>query len=170
MLEEFKGYGVEFHIYTLPSLKTLKTVVKGISPNVKAEDIKAEITDNGLAVINIKQVCHFDTSEDMETETKLPVLTVEFSSDTIIKDSHIIQCYKCHNFDRVAKNCLKNISVSSVPMNTRQKNAIKTPVADLNVQSVVESMHPVTKIARFSLEYLLVDLEKRSFQRNTKPS
>lgn len=78
---------MEFHTFTLPSLKTLKMIVTSIPLNVKTDDIKSEIKFN---VIELIRNCYWVVRRE------------KYKSG-----SRIRQCYKYQNFGHVAKNCFE---------------------------------------------------------------
>lgn len=65
----------EYHTYTLPTEKIVKMVVKGLPKNIKIEEIKADLINKKLDVLNVKQFTKMEGNDGKKVEIKLPICT-----------------------------------------------------------------------------------------------
>ena len=140
---------VPYHTYTPQSEKPIFSILKGLASNVSELEVKSDLLEKNLKVIDVKQFIKKETDEDGKPfSRKLPIFSVQFEKDTLREDikkvrivcfckvtwepsrskSTIVQCYKCQQFGHIAKNCFKQAqcAICAEEHNTRDcKNSEK---------------------------------------------
>ena len=117
--------------------------MKGIPPNVTVEEIKNDLLEKELKVIEVKQfVKKVEDESGKQTEIKIPIFCVKFAEGTKVADfkkyrkvcyclvtwernytpKQITQCYKCQGFMHIARNCYKKESCARCAGNHNTKN------------------------------------------------
>ena len=129
-LKETKVAKVDYHTYTFPNKKIIKSILKGVPANVSTDEIYEDLkVKNNLKVLEVKQMSapiNIDNNEQKQTK-KLPVFIVTFEPTVQISEIMKVRrvCYcvvswekfrsngkitKCYNFQvygHVSSNCFR---------------------------------------------------------------
>ena len=80
-IEKIKTSNVDYHTYTLPDKKVVKSILKGVPVNVTTKEIYDDLkVKNNLNVLDVKQLTRSVTTanNDQQMTRKLPVFLVTF--------------------------------------------------------------------------------------------
>lgn len=129
VLNRVKAAQIKSHTYTLENKKLVTSIIKGLPVNIAEDDIKLELGEKNLKVIDVKQFIKKNKNNDGKiTEFKLPIFRVKFEEGTKISDIKnvrslcfckvrweknfspklVTQCYKCQSFGHIATNCFRD--------------------------------------------------------------
>lgn len=126
--EKMSAAEVPYHTYTPQSEKPVFSILKGLASNVSTLEVKTDLLEKKLKVIEVKQFVKKVTDEDGNISSRnLPIFSVQFEKETSREEirkvkfvcfckvtwepprskAEIVQCYKCQQFGHIAKNCFK---------------------------------------------------------------
>lgn len=119
---------IPYHTYTPDSEKPVTSILKGLASNITEDEVKNDLKENHLKVIEVKQFIKKVLKDDNTViSIKLPVFSVKFDKETKINEfksvrkvcwckvswhksfssNSVTQCYKCQSFGHIAKNCFR---------------------------------------------------------------
>lgn len=119
---------VPFHTYTPENEKPVTTILKGLASNISEEEVKTDLLEKHLKVIEVNQFVKKVIDQDNKIiDVKLPIFCIKLEKGTSIAEIKniktvcwckikweksfsskvVTQCYKCQSFGHIAKNCFK---------------------------------------------------------------
>lgn len=143
VLQKVKESKIDFHTYTLENKKQVTSILKGLPTNISPEEIKEELAEFNLNVIDVKQfIKKIRNPQGNEEEYKLPIFSVKFGENTKVGDFKnirklcyckvsweknvspklVTQCYKCQGFGHIAINCYRSEVCTYCSKNHNFKN------------------------------------------------
>lgn len=118
----------QFHTYTVQDRSQITSILKGLPANITPEDIKEDLVEQNMTVVEVKQFNKSITdTQGKKSETLLPVFSVKFGNNTKLPEikninkvcycritwekyktkKQVMRCYKCQSYQHIAKNCWK---------------------------------------------------------------
>lgn len=114
----------DFHTYTPRDEQEHKLVIKNLPPSISTDEVFESLQEQN---IQVKKVTQFFKKQEDNSRRPLPLYLVTVPNQTKIKDilnikkvcfcvvswerykskNGITQCFKCQQFDHIAKNCFK---------------------------------------------------------------
>ncbi len=119
LVKEFRSKNVAFYTYQLKTERAFKVVIRHLHHSIRPNDIKAGLEEEGFAVRNVINICHWKTKDP------LPLFFVELNPDEKSKSIYqlkfllhtkilvespkpkrvIVQCMRCQQYGHTKAYC-----------------------------------------------------------------
>ena len=148
-ISKIKESGTEYHTYTFPEQKPLKSVLKGLAPNFTTEEIMSDLKERKkVKVTSVKQMTKLKVipGKDAPQKVNIPVFLISFEPGVLVSEikkihelcyctvtwekhrnyNKIIQCYNCQSFGHVALNCFRKSKCKNCAGEHKSKDCADT--------------------------------------------